>query len=187
MLDPTMTVAWMNVGEEWSVVTSRIVTARLKLEQQRVTKSTRQANNTGTAVYVTIVSMYAPTHGTTQEKKEEFYDDLKTALDSVHKDDALLKSHYHSDRQRYVAQRRAVAKEVKQAKNTWFQKKAWEMKREIMKGTSEGGVWQGLREIQRGRAGLQPVRQTAIRNGDGQLWVDEEESLQCGGTIMRQF
>ena len=69
-----------------------------------------------------------------------------------------LKTHHHSDRQRYVAQRRAVAK---------------------MKGTSGRGVWQGLREIQRGRAGLKPVKPKAIRNRDGQLCEDEEESLQC--------
>ena len=68
---------------------------------------------------------------------------------------------------------------MKQAKNTWFQKKAWEVEREIMNGTAERGVWQGRREIQSGRAGLQPVRPKAIRNHDGQLCVDGEESLQC--------
>ena len=388
VLDPQMTAAWRSAGEEWKAVSSRIVTARVKLEEQRVNK-TRQANN-NSAVFVTVVSVYAPTHGAPLERKEDFYADLQSTLDSVHVDDVLLlvgdfnarvgssdrqggtptwdgvrgyegvgklnesgevllsfcalneltimntyfekkniykytwqhpgskqwhcidyvimrqnqrrlccdvtvlrsadcwtdhkllrarlqlktptrpaksktrrrydvaalvndsvreeynkrireaivgewkkeengvrkweimrdgmmsaaesvlgwenrrqpdwfrdnitvlqqlitkrnklfnqwlQTHHHSDRQRYVAQRRAVAKEVKRAKNTWFQQKAWEIERGIVKGTSGRGVWQGLREIQRDRAGLQPVKSKAIRNHNGLLCA--KESMQC--------
>ena len=38
-----------------------------------------------------------------------------------------LRTHHHSDRQRYVAQRRAVVKEVRRVKNAWFQQGACEV------------------------------------------------------------
>ena len=44
--------------------------AKVKLEKQRVNELTRQANNSS-AVYVTAVSVYASTHGASQERKEE--------------------------------------------------------------------------------------------------------------------
>ena len=43
-------------------------------------------------------------------------------------------------------------------KHTWFQEKAQEVEMAIH------GVWRGLRAMQRGRAGLQPVRSKAIRD-----------------------
>lgn len=56
VLDPQMTAAWRSAGEEWRAVSSRIVTARVELEKQRVIKSARQANNSSSA-YVTVVSV----------------------------------------------------------------------------------------------------------------------------------
>ena len=75
---------------------------------------------------------------------------------------------------RDVSQRRAVAHEVRRAKNAWFQQKAQQV--EIaMRGWK--GVWNGLWDIQRGKAGLRPVRPKAIRNSSGELCMRPESSL----------
>ena len=39
------------------------------------------------------------------------------------------------------------------------------------------GVWNGLRDIQRGRAGPQPIKPRAIRNSSGELCMGPEGSL----------
>ena len=393
VLDPHMTMAWRDAGETWRAVSSRVLTARLKIAGQDVSRSDRQSSRSS-PFFMTIISVYAPTHRSAQEKKDEFYADLQETIDSVHVDDVLLvvgdfnarvgsserredssmwdgvrgchgagkmnesgeallsfcalneltimntcfekkninkytwqhpgskkwhcidyvmmrrkqrrfccdvtvlrsadcwtdhkllraqlrlriqhkvakgktkkrfavaslhdekvrqeyitcvseavdgkwnvevsgaskwevirdgltkaaenvlgwegrrqpdwfqenianlqelirkrnrlftkwlRTHHHSDRQRYVAQRSAVAREVKRGKNTWFQQKAKQIEIEILQGASGRGVWQGLREIQRGRAGLQPVRPKAIRKEDGQLHVcmGPDEVMQC--------
>ena len=89
-----------------------------------------------------------------------------------------LRTHHHSNRQRYVAQRRLVAAEIKRAKNVWFEAKANEVEHGIVTGMAGKGVWQGLREIQKGRRGLQPVRPKMIRNKDGEVCVGPSETLQ---------
>ena len=48
-----------------------------------------------------------------------------------------------------------------------------------MKGIAGRGAWQGIRDIQRGRSGLNTVRPRAIRNIDGQMCMGPEETLQC--------
>ena len=83
-----------------------------------------------------------------------------------------LKTHHHRDRQRYVAQRRLVVQEVKRAKNTWFH-----VEKGMHKGVAGRAVWQGIKAIQRGKAGLQPMRAKAIRKDDGTLCMGLEESL----------
>ena len=85
-----------------------------------------------------------------------------------------LSTGYHSDRQRYVSQRRAVAHEVRHAKNTWFQQKAQQVEIAMRGGK---GVWNGLWDIQRGRAGLRPVKPKAIRNSSGEICMGPESSL----------
>ena len=89
-----------------------------------------------------------------------------------------LRTQHHIDRQQYVAQRRLVASEVKRVKNEWFQEKAREIDNEMMNGLAGRGVWQGLRDIQRGRSRLRPVRPRAIRNIDGQICMGPEGTLQ---------
>ena len=44
-----------------------------------------------------------------------------------------------------------MAHEVRRAKNAWFQQKAQQVEIAMRGGK---GVWNGLRDIQRGRAGL---------------------------------
>ena len=40
--------------------------------------------------YATIISVYAPTHRSSQGKKDEFYADLQKSLDGVDRNDVLL-------------------------------------------------------------------------------------------------
>ena len=72
-------------------------------------------------------------------------------------------------------QRRMVAQEVKHCKNAWFQEKAHEVEIAVRKGR---GAWKGLRAIQRGRAGLRPVRPNAIKDLDGKLCACQDSTLQ---------
>ena len=72
-------------------------------------------------------------------------------------------------------QRREVAREVKRAKNNWFQQKA----REVERGMNRGkGAWKGLREIQKGRAGLRSVKSSAVKHLDGTKCVGQDNTLQ---------
>ena len=67
---------------------------------------------------------------------------------------------------------------MKQAKNKWFQQKAKQIELVMLRGSSGREVWQGLREIQQGRVGLQQVKQRTIREVDGQLCMGLDET-QC--------
>ena len=62
--------------------------------------------------------------------------------------------------------RRTVAKAIKRAKNDWYQWKVREVEDKVMQGV---GAWKGIRDIQRGRAGLLPSGPKAIKNLDGQF------------------
>ena len=77
-----------------------------------------------------------------------------------------------------MAQRRLVAAEIKRAKNVWFEVKANEVEHGMVTGVAGKGVWQRLREIQKGGRGLQPVRPKIIRNKDGEVCVGPSETLQ---------
>ena len=59
LLDGKATAAWRAAGELWTAVSSRIVTARLKLASagQRLVGGLRWSSD----VYLTVVSVYAPT------------------------------------------------------------------------------------------------------------------------------
>jgi len=84
---------------------------------------------------------------------------------------------YHRDRQRYVEMRRVVTAAIRKAKNDWFQEKAKEIEGKVMKGVV-GDVWKYIRDIQRGRAGLKPTKQKAVRKLNGDLCSTPVESLQ---------
>ena len=87
VLDPLLADAWRRAGEVWKGVSSRIIMARVKLDD----RSGRQiGRNIIRPTHATILSVYAPTHRSSQEKKEEFYTDLQRTLDGVAKDDVLL-------------------------------------------------------------------------------------------------
>ena len=59
LLDERATAAWKEAGEIWNAVSSRVVTARLKLvgAGQRKPGGSREKKNT----YLSVVCVYAPT------------------------------------------------------------------------------------------------------------------------------
>ena len=83
VLDPVLSVAWRDAGEVWTAVNSRFVSARLRL-------CLGGSGCTSSKLNVTVVSVYAPTHGAPSEVKERFYDDLQAVIDSVPSSDVLL-------------------------------------------------------------------------------------------------
>ena len=68
-----------------------------------------------------------------------------------------------------------MAAEIKKAKNAWFQNKAQEVEEGMLTGASGKGAWKGLKDIQKGRSGLKPVRPRGIRNCEGQLCTNDEQ------------
>ena len=81
VLDPQMTEAWRAAGEEWKTLSSRIVSARVKMKTASVPAQ---------PLFITIVSVYAPTHKSPQEKKDEFYQELQHTISGVKEDDVLV-------------------------------------------------------------------------------------------------
>ena len=79
VLDPFMAECWRNGGAIWNAVSSRIVTARL-----------RMSNKDGKPWFLSVVSVYAPTHRSSQVVKDKFYDDLQCVVDSIGVDDVLV-------------------------------------------------------------------------------------------------
>ena len=65
-----------------------------------------------------------------------------------------LSSQDERDRVKYVMQRRLVAQRIRCVKNKWFKRKTRQLEHEMEKGMGGHGMWQSLRDIQRGRAGL---------------------------------
>ena len=73
-----------------------------------------------------------------------------------------LRSYNHRDRQKYLIQRRLVARKVWECKNRWYQEKA----RYIQAALSQNRpsvVWQDIHAICKSRAGLQPVKPRAVK------------------------
>ncbi len=66
---------WKDSGEVWKPVSSHIVCAKLKINDRK--------HHTASPVFVSIVSVYAPTHKASQEVKDKFYDDLQTVVDNI--------------------------------------------------------------------------------------------------------
>ena len=88
-----------------------------------------------------------------------------------------LRTQLPEDRERFVNQRRHVAKMVREAKNNWYQQQAQLVECGVADGGSMHAVWRSLHNIQRGRAGLQPVRPKSVRQIDGQLYCGPVETL----------
>ena len=87
VLDPCLAEAWRRAGEVWKGSSSRIIMARGKLDDRSGGQIER---NIISPTHATIISVYAPTHRSSQEKKEEFYTDLQKTLDGVAREDVLL-------------------------------------------------------------------------------------------------
>ena len=78
VLSPEATRAWRDGGEQWEAISSRIVTARLKMKGGRHVQ------------HLVIVSVYAPTFRAPIVEKEGFYEDLQRVLDQVSERDVLV-------------------------------------------------------------------------------------------------
>ena len=78
LLDGRATAAWRAVGEMSTAVSSRIVTARLKLASagQQLGGGLRRSSD----VYLTVVSVYAPTFHAPGDIVKRFYDELQDTL-----------------------------------------------------------------------------------------------------------
>jgi hypothetical protein len=85
VLDPSLAKVWRNSGEEWSPISSRIVSARLKLNDGNA-----RAGRNRRPVYGSIVSVYAPTHRSSQEDKDKFFADLQSVIDGISGSDVLM-------------------------------------------------------------------------------------------------
>ena len=67
-------------------------------------------------------------------------------------------------RKKWLGARRVARKAVRRAKNAWFERKA----AAAQKGRNKGKVvWRCIRDIQRGRRGLVPMRTAVVRDEDG--------------------
>ncbi len=216
VLDSGMAKVWKDSGEVWKPVSSRAVHARLELP----------ATSTGRQVALSIVSVYAPTHGASQEIKDKFYEKVrdefvekvvvlveeglvdncdgagtwevvkKSMVEAAvgtlgwetrrqrdwFKEKGLLlrniieernglfrrwlRSSRNEDRQRYVAKRREINREMRKAKNDWMQEKAREIEVGFMMGNSHRGMRKTLKELQRSKAGLRPMKTRMIRKAN---------------------
>ena len=88
MLNKFATVAWREAGEKWEAVSSRIISARLKISKRRQRRpgGSRESRN----VFATIISVYAPTAKATENIKSQFFTRLQDTLDKVPQSDILI-------------------------------------------------------------------------------------------------
>jgi len=84
VLDPVLSEAWMNGGEVWNPVSSCIVTLSLLLSEKEVPGLGSRP------FYISLIIVYAPTHRSCPDVKNDFYNDLQASLNSVPKDDLLI-------------------------------------------------------------------------------------------------
>jgi len=66
--------AWRDSGECWKAISSRIVYAHVKLQCSKFHRGRRGKQD----VYLSVVSVHAPTYHSPQEQKDMFYDVLLT-------------------------------------------------------------------------------------------------------------
>ena len=79
ILSPEAAKAWRDGDEQWKAVSSRIITARL-----RIGREGRHHQ------YMFLVSVYAPTFRAPQKVKDDFFADVQMVLDSVPEKDILV-------------------------------------------------------------------------------------------------
>ena len=78
VLSPEATRAWRFGGEEWEPVSSRIVTAKLRVKGGRSPQ------------HLVLVSVYAPTFRASDEEKEDFFTDLRRTISTAPANSTLL-------------------------------------------------------------------------------------------------
>ena len=87
-LDGRATAAWKEAREVWNAVGSCIVTARLKTTSvgQRRPGGSRETRN----IYISIISVYAPTAKAPPTVMQKFMDDLQDTVDKISPLDVLI-------------------------------------------------------------------------------------------------
>jgi len=85
-LNADMSDAWRRGGQQWTGVSSRIVTARLLLKS----KDDYPRDRRRTDLFLSIINVYAPTNRAPYSVKDKFFRDLQTALDNVNGNDILV-------------------------------------------------------------------------------------------------
>ena len=88
VLNERATTAWKDAGEIWEAVSSRVVSARLKIVRrgQRRPGGSRETRNT----YLSVVSVYVPTAKAPPGVKDKFIEELQDVLDRVPPSDILV-------------------------------------------------------------------------------------------------
>jgi len=86
-MNKAMTNAWKNGGQQWKAVSSRIVWARFLLCSAGEALGGKARRS---SVFLSVVSVYAPTSKATPAVKEKFFHDLQSLLDGLPKKDILL-------------------------------------------------------------------------------------------------
>ena len=86
-LDADMADAWRDGGEQWRAVSSRIVLARTLLCSAGDSFGGEKRHS---SLFMSVVSIYAPTSRASSAVKEKFFHDLQTVLDGLHDNDILL-------------------------------------------------------------------------------------------------
>jgi len=74
LLNSTMTTAWRNSGECWRAISSTIVSVCIQIQGCSFGKVKKQKPDD--KIYLSAISVYAPTFCSPQEYKDQFYDDL---------------------------------------------------------------------------------------------------------------
>ena len=86
-LDEKASEAWKLGGEVWKAVSSRIVTARLKVGTSGFQLWNRRLMSTS---FLSIISVYVPTFRSSVAVKKAFYEQLQDTLDGIPTSDFLL-------------------------------------------------------------------------------------------------
>ena len=81
VLDEEATAAWKEAEESWKAVSSRIITMRMKLARagQQKPVGDRETSN----IFVTVISVYAPTARAHLRVAQKFMKDLQETIDKV--------------------------------------------------------------------------------------------------------
>ena len=130
-------------------------------------------------IRASMVDAAEVTLGWEERKQPDWFkekgDQLKEQIDKRNKlFQRWLMSGRNGDRQRYVLQRRSVNSAVKKAKNEWMQEKARAVEVGMLSSGSHGSMW---RELQRGKAGLRPVKTKTIRRANGDPCESVEQAV----------
>ena len=86
-LNKEMSDAWRRGGERWNPVSSRIMSARLMLGARGDKLRSGKRNSD---LYLSVLSVYAPTNKATFSVKNKFLNDLQNVIDGVNKNDILV-------------------------------------------------------------------------------------------------